>query len=169
MFDHSAKRVNVPSDPEKAFAKALKTAFNIIGYKDNTEKQLKDKLTERGYDSDTVDAVCSYMTEKGFVCDERMLYRLVSRLATSKLYGRARIMQEIKRRDFAPEVLDSFDFENEELEDVDFVDCCLRLLKKKGGARDERTYAALRRYGHSPSDIKEAYRLLAFESEDEEQ
>ena len=164
---YKKKKVRIPDEPDKAFAQALKTAFNIIGYKDNTEHQLREKLEERGYGSQTVDAVCSYMTEKGFVNDRRMIYRLARSLAQSRLYGRRRIYQELRRRHFDPDVMEDFDFENEELEDVDFVQCCLRLIKRKGGQRDERTYALLVRYGHSPSDIKKAYALLLKENEDE--
>lgn len=164
---YKKRKVRIPDEPDKAFAQALKTAFNIVGYKDNTLYQLREKLSERGYSEETVDSVCSYMTEKGFVDDRRMLYRLVRSLACSRLYGRARIRQELKRRHFDPEALESFSFEDEELEDLDFVQNCLKLIKKKGGRRDERIYAALIRYGHSPSDIKKAYVLLMQENEDE--
>lgn len=167
MYNRRRVKKPVPTDPEAAFANALRTAFNILGYKDNTEYQLREKLIERGYNEQTVDAVCTYMTEKGFINDERMLYRLVRSLADSKLYGRARIKQEIARRHFSGEVIDTFSFDNEELEDIDFVGNCLKLIKKKGGMRDERTYAALVRYGHSPSDIREAYKRLLIENEDE--
>jgi regulatory protein len=167
MYNRKKAKKPVPTDPDEAFAKALRTAFNILGYKDNTEYQLKEKLNERGYNEQTVDAVCSYMIEKGFMNDERMLYRLVRSLADSRLYGRARIMQEIRRRRFSSDVLDRFSFDNEELEDVDFVSNCLKLIKKKGGMRDERTYAALVRYGHSPSDIREAYKRLQNENEEQ--
>ena len=166
MYNRKKVKKPVPTDPDEAFAKALRTAFNILGYKDNTEYQLREKLNERGYNEQTVDAVCSYMIEKGFINDERMLYRLVRSLADSRLYGRARIKQEVRRRRFSQAVLDSFSFENEELEDVDFVSNCVKLIKKKGGARDERTYAALVRYGHSPSDIREAYKRLQNENEE---
>ena len=165
MYNRRKTKKAVPSDPEEAFGAALRTAFNILGYKDNTEHQLREKLNERGYNEQTIDAVCSYMIEKGFMNDERMLYRLVRSLADSRLYGRARIMQEIRRRRFSQDVLDRFSFDNEELEDVDFVGNCLKLIKKKGGERDERTYAALVRYGHSMSDIREAYKRLEKEEE----
>lgn len=167
MYNRHKRYKKVPEAPEEAFAQALKTAFNILGYKDNTLYQLKEKLNDRGYSSETVDAVCSYMEDKGFINDERMMYRLAHSLANSKLYGKVRIKQELSRRHFTLETLASFSFDNEELEDVDFVCSCLRLIKKKGGARDERTYALLRRYGHSPSDIKKAYLLLDREADGE--
>ena len=154
-----------PSDPEKAYGAALRAAMNIVGYKDNTLYQLKTKLTERGYSESTVEDVCEYMTMKGYVNDTRMIFRSARSLALNKLYGKKRIMNELALKRFTDEAYDAFSFDSDELDDVDFVSVCLTLLKKKGGARDDKTFAFLMRYGHSVSDIKEAYKRL--ESEDE--
>lgn len=157
------RKIKVPTDSSEAFGKALKTAFNILSYKDNTSKELKGKLTDRGYLPETVEDVCSYMAEKGFINDERMMYRLVRTLACTKLYGKRRIKQFLCQKDFDKETLNSLDFENEEISDIDFADVCYRLLKKRGGERDEKTYAFLVRHGHSPSDIRAAYKRMADE------
>ncbi len=153
------------SDPEKAYGAALRTAMNIVGYKDNTLCQLKTKLTERGYSEKTVDDVCEFMTVKGYINDTRVIFRFARSLALNKLYGKKRIMKELALKRFTDEAYDAFTFDSDELEDVDFVSVCLKLLKKKGGARDDKTFAFLMRYGHSVSDIKEAYKIL--ENEDE--
>ena len=44
------------------------------------------------------------------------------------------------------------------------IEICRKLIVKRGGARDEKTYAFLRRYGHATADIREAYRRLAEET-----
>ena len=44
---------------------------------------------------------------------------------------------------------------------------CGKLLEKRGGVRDEKTYAFLRRYGHTPSDIRAAY--AAYEADETEE
>ena len=154
-----------PSDPEKAYGAALRTAMNIVGYKDNTLHQLKTKLTERGYAEKTVNDVCEYMVSKNYVNDTRMIFRSARSLALNKLYGKKRIMRELALKRFTDEAYDAFSFDDGELDDIDFVSVCLKLLKKKGGARDDKTFAFLMRYGHSVSDIKEAYKRL--ENEDE--
>ena len=162
---YKKRRALAPSDPEKAYGAALRTAMNIVGYKDNTLYQLKTKLTERGYSETTVNDVCEYMTMKGYVNDTRMIFRSARSLALNKLYGKRRIMQELSLKRFTDEAYDAFTFDSDELEDVDFTEICLKLLKKKGGMRDDKTFACLMRYGHSTSDIKEAYKRL--ENEDE--
>jgi regulatory protein len=155
------KKVRIPDTPEEALRAALKTALNIIGYKDNTEGQLRDKLTERGYALETVEDAVAWMKAKGYVNEERMLYRTVRLLAEGKGYGKLRIRQELQRKQFKAETLDALDWENEELADLDFAAICLRLIQKRGGLRDEKTYAFLRRYGHLTADIREAYRRLS--------
>lgn len=165
MYNRRPRKAKIPDSPEQAYAAALKTAMNIVAYKDNTLYQLRQKLTERGYSEKTVDDVCDYMMSKGYVNDTRMIFRYARSLAMGKLYGKRRIMKELTLKRFTNEAYDAFSFDEGELEDVDFVEICLKLLKKKGGARDDKTFAALMRYGHSPSDIKEAYRRL--ENEDE--
>lgn len=167
MYNHRPRKAKIPDSPEQAYSAALRTAMNIIAYKDNTLYQLRQKLSERGYADKTVDDVCDYMTSKGYVNDTRMIFRYARSLALGKLYGKRRIMRELSLKKFTDEAYDAFSFESNELEDVDFVEICLKLLKKKGGSRDEKTYAAIMRYGHSPSDIKEAYKRLQTENEDE--
>ena len=46
MTFRKKKKVRIPDDPEEAYRKALKTAMNIVGYKDNTEFTLREKLSE---------------------------------------------------------------------------------------------------------------------------
>lgn len=162
---YKKRRALAPSDPEKAYGAALRTAMNIVGYKDNTLYQLKTKLIERGYSETTVDDVCEYMVSKNYVNDTRMIFRAARSLALNKLYGRKRIMRELALKKFTDEAYDAFSFDSDELDDVDFVAVCLKLIKKKGGVRDDKTFAFLMRYGHSVSDIKEAYKRL--ENEDE--
>ncbi len=159
------KKISVPDDPKEAFNRALKTALNIVGYKDNTERALAEKLSERGYDEETVASVLLYMKEKGFVNDSRMIYSEIRRLAVGKLYGKARIKRELSLKKFSNAALSSLDWESEELWDVDFAEICFKLLLKRHGAKDQKTYAALMRYGHSPSDIKKALARLPDEGD----
>ncbi|MBQ7124860.1 MAG: regulatory protein RecX [Clostridia bacterium] len=163
------KKVKIPSSPEEAYRSALKTAMNIVGYKDNTEKTLSKKLLERGYERETVKAVLEFMKEKGYINDGRMLIRTARSLALTKLYGKARIKNELVLKQFSSEILSSLDWDDEELSDIDFVEICLKLIKRRGGARDEKTYAYLKRYGHSSSDIKRAYAIYQAESEEYEE
>ena len=166
-YDRSPRCVSVPADPGEAYQAALKTAMAIVGYRDNTEAQLRDKLTERGYPAETVEAVVSRMIAKGYVDDERMMIRPARLLAERKGYGKRRIRQELALKKFRPETLAALDWSCEELADLDFAAICVGLIEKRGGTRDEKTYAFLLRRGHSPSDIRDAYRRIAEKAEDD--
>ncbi len=157
----------LPLTPEEEGRKALQTALNIVAYRDNTEARLRQKLRERGYSAEVVENTVLYLKERNLLNDERMLTGAVRSMATGKLYGKERIRQELLGRGFSRDTVSSICWEGEELADLDFSLLCLRLLKKRGGTRDEKTYAFLRRYGHSPRDIRAAYTMLAEESDSE--
>ena len=160
------RQVKIPDDPSEAYGKALKTAYHIVGFKDNTVAEMRDKLSSRGYGEETVEAVIEHLSAKGYLDDERMLLRAVRQMAEGKLYGKARIRQELRRKSYDPSLLASLDFEREELCDIDFAAVCYRLLQKRGGVKDQKTYAFLVRYGHSTADIRAAYRRFAEETEE---
>ena len=61
---YKKKKVRIPESPDEAYKNALKTAMNIVGYKDNTERTLAEKLLDRGYSEETVFSVVSFMKEK---------------------------------------------------------------------------------------------------------
>lgn len=145
--------------PEESYQAALKTALHILGYKDNSERMLAEKLTERGYTPETIEEVKDFLVKKGYLNEERMLVNTARSLALGRGYGRRRIVSELRRKKFEEARIASLDFESD-LEEVDFVSVCQRLIQKRGGARDEKTYAFLLRYGHSPADIREAYRRI---------
>ncbi len=162
-FKAKPKKVNIPNEPEKAYIKALQTAYNILGYKDNTEGELKDKLSQRGYSEETICDVILTVKSKGFLSEDRMMIRLVRSLAETRLLGKMRIVQEVRHKGFSRCTLEGLDFNREELCDIDFENICYRLLKKKGGEKDRKTYALLVRYGHSSQDIRLAYKRLSQE------
>ncbi len=165
-FRRQIKKVNVPIEPEKAYGKALQTAYNILAFKDNTEGELRGKLLERGYSEDTVLEVIETVKAKGFLDEERMVYRMIYSLSENKLLGRARILQEIRQKGFSRKTLEAIDFRRGELSEIDFSDICFRLLKKKDFSKDRKTYAFLVRHGHSSQDIRAAYKRAEQEQPD---
>ena len=66
-----------------------------------------------------------------------MIFRAARSLALGKLYGKKRIVRELALKRFSDEAYDAFSFDSDELEDIDFASVCLKLLKKKGGARED--------------------------------
>ncbi len=144
----SDKKKSAPSENERA----LRSAMNILAYADNTERRLRRKLTEKGFTPEAVEYAASYVIEKGYLDEYRMIDSAVRSLVKFKMYGKARVIAELHQKGFKREVIDSFDFG-----EIDFYDACRRMFEKRGGVGDEKTRAYLLRHGHSSSDIKRAF------------
>ena len=154
--DKKEKKKSASSENERA----LKSAMNILAYADNTERRLRRKLAEKGFTPEAIEYAASYVIEKGYLDEYRMIDSAVRSLVKFKMYGKARVIAELHQKGFKREVIDSFDFG-----DIDFYDACRRMLEKRGGINDEKTRAYLLRHGHSSSDIKRAF--LSLSSDDD--
>ncbi len=147
---------NSKASDNDAYKKALKTSLNILARCDNTEKALKQKLFTRGYGDETIGEVIRYLKGKGYMNECRMMFHAVEYMANVKLYGKARILAELRRKGYSSCLISCLDYSSEELADIDFQANCIKLYIKKGGKSDQKTIDFLIRYGHSGDDIRNA-------------
>ena len=164
---------NIESGFEDRSAKDIMTAAsNILVFADNTEKSLRDKLRNRGFDDDAINEAVIKLKEAGLINDARLIRSYTEYLADKKLYGRGRIKLELQKKGFDRELI------GENFEDcvsnVDFKENCVKLIRKKNlikKIRDSKTAqkvnAALARYGYGYAEIKYAYTRLLEENEEE--
>ena len=68
----------------KPEASAFDTALYLLGFKDRTEKELSDKLRDKGYDEEEIEAAIAKCTEYGYINDCRF----------AAVYARNRMMQK---------------------------------------------------------------------------
>ena len=148
---------------DRRLAKAFQTVCNILGYADQTEGRLREKLLERGYAGDTADAAIARAKELGFLDEYRLGVRRYRYLAQVRLLGAARIRAELRQYGFREDTVKRLFADCEELCDIDYGENCARLLRRRGGVLDRKNYAYLRGRGYSGEDIAEARRLLAAE------
>lgn len=150
----------------------MAAASNILVFADNTEKNLRDKLTRKGFNEEAIDAAVNKMKEAGLINDARLMQSVSEYLADKKLYGRARIKLELQKKGFDKQLIgENF---NECISDVDFKENCLKLVHKKklvDKIKDSKTAravtAALARYGYGYAEIKYAYTRLLEENEED--
>ena len=143
-----------------------------VVFADNTEKNLRDKLTRKGFNEEAIDAAVNKMKEAGLINDARLMQSVSEYLADKKLYGRARIKLELQKKGFDKQLIgENF---NECVSDVDFKENCLKLMQKKrlvDKIKDSKTAravtAALARYGYGYAEIKYAYTRLLEENEED--
>lgn len=145
----------------------IRSAMNILVYRDNTERKLREKLTYKGFSSDDIDTAIEYVVGKGYLKEKNCLYHTAEILATAKLYGRRRIATELFKKGFKRNDIANIDY----LElGIDFIECCAALIIKlyklydendrKTFQLDDKVRAALVRYGYSIAEINRAVELL---------
>lgn len=169
-IEYSDYEENAPRD--ESVKEVIAAASNILVFADNTEKNLRDKLTRKGFNEEAIDAAVNKMKEAGLINDARLMQSVSEYLADKKLYGRARIKLELQKKGFDKQLIgENF---NECVSDVDFKENCLKLMQKKrlvDKIKDSKTAravtAALARYGYGYAEIKYAYTRLLEENEED--
>ena len=156
-------------DREKQLAKAFQTVCNILGYADQTENKLREKLRQRGYSSSVTEEALARARELGFLDEYRLALRRYRYLAEVRLLGEARIRAELRQYGFQPETVAKLDADSEELCDIDFAENCAKLLRKRGGVLDRKNYAYLRGKGFSGEEIAQARRISAEKDSEREE
>ncbi len=96
---------------ESNLSKAKEKAFDIVTRKAVTEKELREKLRDKGYDKTICDIVINTMQEYNYINDSDYCERFLE-YSVSKGWGRSKIKFELKRRgvedDLISAALDDF-------------------------------------------------------------
>lgn len=89
---------------ESNLSKAKAKAFDIVTRKAVTEKELRAKLSDKGYDNVICDIVIETMREYNYINDEEYCERFFE-YAKEKGWGRSKISFELKRRGVAESII----------------------------------------------------------------
>lgn len=150
---------DVQDDPMEA---VLAKAAELLGYGAMSPRRLSQKLLQRGYDTDAVEAAIIYLTERGLLRESDDAVRFAEQ-GVRKLWGTRRIREDLYARGFSADAIDEA---METLKSVDFEENCAKVIRKKYGNAPEdpaelkKMTAALVRCGYTFSEIKAAVRLI---------
>ncbi len=165
-------KINENESKNTELKDVMNSASNILVFADNTEKSLREKLSRKGYNDELIESAVLKLKEAGLINDARLIKSYTEYLADKKLYGKARIKLELQKKGFERELIGQK--LDECVEDVDFKENCLKLVRKKNLVRkicDSKTAravtAALARYGYGYAEIKYAYTRLLEENEED--
>ena len=143
--------------------RAREKAMILLSYSDYTVKAMREKLTDLGFEGETVWEVLNFLVDRRYIDEAGYLSRYCEFLAEGKLYGRLKIYAEVLKKGFSKEIINSrFD---ELTGNFDFVDICLRQIKKSrsyditDNKSRQKLIASLSRRGFSLSEIKAALEL----------
>ncbi len=149
-----------------ALSRCKQRALRIIGARAMSEKELTDRLKEKGESPENAEAAAAWLTELRLLDDAQYAAMCVRHYA-AKGYGAGRIRNELYRRGIARDLWD--DALQELPEQEDQIDRLLRRrLKSDAPDRDELRRAAdyLYRRGFGRDEIRAAIERFREEAED---
>ncbi len=166
---------NIEDDEElAAFFEAIgsRCAFiaglRLLSYRDHSEKELIDKLCQKGHKREYSQNAAESLKDYGYINDLRYAQGLAESLLLRKGMSEKGIKFELSKKGISREIVDTV------IESLD-IDPILRIIellqtKYSRSISDEKgikkTVAALQRLGYKWSDINSAFRQIEVESED---
>ena len=82
-------------------------ALKLITFRDRTQKELRDKLTQKGYDEKTVEDVIAFLEEYGYINDFKYSQHFINDCINLKKWGKIRIRSELLKRGVKRDVFES--------------------------------------------------------------
>lgn len=145
---------------------AIKKGIGLLSFAQNTEKGIARKLTAKGFDRDISAEAATFLSSVGYIDEKSQAEEFCRELAERKLYGRARIKNELFKKEFSSDATESA-----LALDIDFAEVCAERIRKTVGiepfieSKDSRgkAIAAMMRYGFSVENIRDALALIADE------
>ena len=135
-------------------------ALKVIEFKDRTEKEIREKLIQKGYDEVTIEDELEFLKSYGFIDDSRYAQKFTLDAINIKKWGKGRIKTELLRKGVDREIIDVA-IEEAFLEVDDdrlffemqkrFKDSDFSNMKERG-----RIFNFYMRRGFSPDEIKGA-------------
>lgn len=135
-------------------------ALYLIEFKDRTEKELRDKFREKGYDENDTEDEIEFLKNYGYINDKRYAEHFTHDAINIKKWGKMRIRTELLRKGVDRETIDNI------IEDAFFEvgnDLVLTQMQTRFKNSDfsnikERTriFNFFMRRGFSPDEIKGA-------------
>lgn len=95
-------------------------ALKLLGKDVYSERQIQNKLFAKGADEDTVWAVTKKLKALGLIDDVLFAKTFASDIGSLRLYGKNKILYELRLRGISPSIIASLDFPEEEERDKAF-------------------------------------------------
>jgi regulatory protein len=148
-------------------------ALNLLGRRELSEKQLRDRLIDREHPAEEIDRVITHLLESKTLDDERVARAYARTASGVKGRGRLRVMRELSAMGIAKET--ATEALADVFADVDERSLIAKALQKKMRGRPKiadraehaRLYQYLMRQGFTPAGIIAALRKIGRPMDDE--
>lgn len=92
-------------------------ALKLIALRDRTEKEIRSKLSEKGYDENIIEDEIAFLKDYGYIDDKRYAQHFTNDAINLKKWGKVRIRTELLRRGIDRDITDNT------VADAFFEDC----------------------------------------------
>lgn len=151
------------------YVKAREQAYNYLGYKSRTEKELRQKLTNSGYPEDITEKVVELMKKYNYLNDENYAKSHIKDRIKFKPSGKRLLKYELSQKGISEEVIQKAVEET----DIDELEMAVSILEKKSKGKDlsdrkqkEKLYMYLIRKGFDYETVNKAFRMIMENMED---
>jgi regulatory protein len=83
----------------------MESAVRLLSYRLRSEKELTDRLNEKGFDADLIRHAVRSLSEDGYLNDPRFARELSSSRLRNKHWGRLKIAAELRHKGIASEII----------------------------------------------------------------
>ncbi|MBO5266315.1 MAG: regulatory protein RecX [Ruminiclostridium sp.] len=154
------------------FETAKKRAMYLLGGKDYSKKELRDKLL-KNYSPETCEAVIEKMSEYGFLDDERYAKKLARKYILVQKYGKTRAKMMMIQKGLGPSLADEA---LRQYSTDDLITEIVGIIEKKyydrlfiegleGKKELQKVMASLARRGYGFEEIKKAVSIVKSEAD----
>jgi regulatory protein len=133
---------------ERPNASAYITGLTMLGRRELSEQQVRQRLRRKGYEADEIDAAVARLKEERAIDDARVA-GAIARLETSvKRRGKLRVRQQIQRAGITGDTArDALDTVFNDLDDEALLTAALsKRLRGEARIEDDRTFQRLYRF-----------------------
>ena len=154
-------RQNYSPAAKESYQQAMNTAVRILANRDHSKYELKRKLQQRGFESQSINSVMAECERFGYIDDKRTARVYILQLKR-KCFGKRYIRQALKKKRLSGAAIEKILSEN--YPEVDEYGHGGRLLEKKMKAfaretdhkkRSDKIYRFLYSRGFSPTVIRD--------------
>ena len=114
-------------------------ALNILSYGDNSEKNLKRKLSFKGFSQEVVNEVASEMLSRGYINPDRQIKKLVLNEVNIRHMGPMKIIPKLVAKGYLKSDVTRIISELERDGEIDFEEAKMRLIESKLGEEKDDT------------------------------
>lgn len=110
-------------------SKANNHALKLLGYRAQSEYEIRNKLSQKGYESNTIEGTILYLKRNGLIDDYAFAKSLVNDELNIKLSGYRLIKQKLLQKGISKEICQRI--LEETIDEEDALSACIMLAEKK--------------------------------------